>query len=503
MSDEIITLTADNGETIRFRNKIIASGGMKDVYASPDRDYVVAFYRKPLAPQAAERLEMITGRYRERIFEGDAGSYWEQMFCWPTTTVRHNGKVGIVAPFYHENFFFEHGSFNDDMLKIRGKDKEGKWFASPNNQFKYLDARERGNWLNYLQLCLKLARALRRLHAAGLAHSDLSYKNVLLAPTKGQVCIIDVDGLVVPDRFPPEVVGTPDFIAPEVVMSSHLPREHSERVLPNISTDSHALAVMIYSLLLLRHPLRGRKVHSEDPTEDERLSMGKEAVFIEHPEDASNRLNPQEAKPTELPWKNTSKLPHAIAGPYLKALFDKAFIDGLHAPRKRPSADEWENALIKTIDLIQPCQNQDCSQAWFIFDNTTTPQCPFCNTPYRGELPVINLYSKRGETYRPDNHRLMVYSNQSLFPWHINRTITPNERLPADQRRRVGYFVQHQNRWLLINEAMRDLTDATTGEAIPCGSRVELQNDLKLLTGTGQGSRLLYIQLVNDSRQSA
>ena len=211
MTDAITTLTAANGETIKFRDRIIASGGMKDVYASPERDYVVAFYRKAPDVHAIERLDMITGPYRERIFEGEAGDYWKQLFCWPTTTVQHGGRIGVVAPFYHDHFFFKHGSFNNDMLKIRGKDKQGKWFASPHHQFKFLDARERGNWLGYLQLCLKLARALRRLHAAGLAHSDLSYKNVLLAPTSGRVCIIDVDGLVVPARFPPEVVGTPDL----------------------------------------------------------------------------------------------------------------------------------------------------------------------------------------------------------------------------------------------------------------------------------------------------
>lgn len=292
MSESIVTLTASNGEQVQFRDKIIATGGMKDVYASPDKKYVVAFYRAELDEASRQRLQMITGPYRERIFGEASGDYWDQMFCWPTATVEHNGRVGVVAPFYRDHFFFEHGSLNNDMLKIRGKDKEGKWFAAPNNQFKFLDERERGNWLSYLQLCLRLSRAIRRLHAAGLAHSDLSYKNVLLAPTSGQVCIIDVDGLVVPDRFPPEVVGTPDFIAPEVVATSHLDKTDPGRALPSIYTDRHALAVMVYTLLLLRHPLRGRKVHAQEPGEDERLTMGERALFVEHPKDDSNRANP-------------------------------------------------------------------------------------------------------------------------------------------------------------------------------------------------------------------
>lgn len=383
------------------------------------------------------------------------------------------------------------------MLKIQGKDKEGKWFASPNNQFKFLDERERGNWLNYLQLCLRLSRAVRRLHAAGLAHSDLSYKNVLLSPTTGNVCIIDMDGLVVPDRFPPEVVGTPDFIAPECVATSHLPKTDPKRALPSILTDRHALAVMVYSLLLLRHPLRGQKVHAQDPSEDERLTMGEQALFVEHPEDNSNRLSPSDAtKPTELPWKDPKKLPYTVTGPYLKALFDRAFIDGLHDPSKRPSADEWEMALVKTVDLIQPCQNSSCQQGWFVFDNTKEPRCPFCTTRYQGKLPVINLYSSRGGSFRPDNHRLMVYSNQSVFPWHIDRTIMPNERLVAEHKSRVGYFVLHQQRWFLVNERMPALKNAKTGEEIPIGGKVELEEGLQLLTGASPSSRLFYLQMV-------
>ncbi|WP_318528743.1 lipopolysaccharide kinase InaA family protein, partial [Klebsiella pneumoniae] len=94
---------------------------------------------------------------------------------------------------------------NNDFLWIKGREKEGKWFASANNQNKFLDPRERGNTLNYLKVCILLTRAVRRMHAAGLCHSDLSYKNVLIDPELGHACIIDVDGLVVPGKYPPDV----------------------------------------------------------------------------------------------------------------------------------------------------------------------------------------------------------------------------------------------------------------------------------------------------------
>ena len=38
--------------------------------------------------------------------------------------------------------------------------------------------------------------------------------------------------------------------------------------------------------------------------------------------------------------------------PVLAALFNRAFMDGLHDPAQRPTANEWEQALVKTADLV-------------------------------------------------------------------------------------------------------------------------------------------------------
>ena len=279
-------------------------------------------------------------------------------------------------------------------------------------------------------MCIKISRAVRRMHAAGLAHSDLSYKNVLVDPSTGDACLIDLDGLVVPGKFPPDVVGTPDFIAPEVMSTMKLSKDNPGRALPKRETDQHALSVLIYMYLLYRHPLRGRKIHDADPLRDEELSMGERALFIEHPTDVQNRPNPRDARPGDLPWADVEQRPYSIAGPYLKELFEKAFISGLHNPAERPSADNWERALVKTIDLMQPCSNPQCEQKWYVFDNTKSPSCPFCGTRFAGQLPILNLYSSRGKgKFTADQHRLMVYSDQYLYEWHSNRLVFPNERL--------------------------------------------------------------------------
>ena len=489
-----------DGHAIEFVDEVIGSGAMKDVYFSPDKSYVVCFYKVKQDYQAKDRLQMITGKYRERIFDQVGGDYWKNLFCWPTSMLEHDGKLGIVAPTYSKHFFFKYGSKNNDALNIKGKDKEGKWFAAPNLRNRFVDPRELGDWLNHIKVCLLLARAVRRLHFAGLAHSDLSYKNVLVDPSGGLACVIDVDGLVVPGKFPPDVVGTPDFIAPEVVKTSHLAKDDPKRHLPRQETDRHALAVLIYMYLLYRHPLRGGKVHDlNDEQRDESMTMGERALFVEHPTDKSNRIKLKNVKQTELPWADTSKIPFTVTGPYLKELFLQAFVAGLHDPTMRPSANDWETALVKTVDLIQPCLNKSCEQKWYVFDNSTKPCCPFCGTLFKGKLPVLNLYSSRTEgSYRPDNHRLMVYTNQSMFEWHINNLIVPNERISEQQKKRVGYFVFHKNQWWLVNERLNDLIDVTNEIKIhiPIGGKIELKNGQKILLAKGDGARLAVVQMV-------
>ena len=494
----VIKLKSVAGKPVEFVDTIIGAGGMKDVYFSPDKSYVVCFYRTKQDYSARERLQNIVGPYRDKIFLQVGGNYWENLYCWPSDMVEYGDKLGIVVPTYRRHFFFQYGSVNNDVLGIKGKEKEGKWFASAQHRNRSLDPREKGDWLSHLRVCILISRAVRRLHMAGLAHSDLSYKNVLVDPSGGNACIIDIDGLVVPGKFPPDVVGTPDFIAPEVMMTRTLKLGDPGKALPKIQTDQHALSVLIYMYLLYRHPLRGGKVHDQDPQKDEELSMGAKALFIEHPKDRSNAPRLDQLRKSWLPWWDTGKLPYSLTGPYIKQMFDRAFIEGLQDPSRRPTADDWEQTLVKTVDLIQPCTNPSCEQKWFPFDNSISPKCPFCGSKFQGMLPVLNLYSSRGgDKYRPDNHRLMVYHNQYLYPWHVNRNVFPNEKMRDQDKKPVGYFVFHEGYWVLVNQRLPNLRDLTEQKDIPPNTMVVLKEGKQLLLSPEPGGRLVVVQMAS------
>lgn len=477
------------------------SGTAKNVYFSPDRKYVVAIFKEKQDFNQKERLKKITSDYLNRIKNNESGDYYlDEIFRWPTDVIEQNGKTGIIVPIYNSKFFFKKGYASQDLIK--GEEKNGKWFAGAkfrNKQFPLsLDPSELGHWLNYFQICVNLSRGVKKMHQMGLSHSDLSYNNVLVDPQTGAACMIDLDGLVVPGIFAAEVIGTADFIAPEVLATKHLDKKDPNRKLPNRLTDLHALACLIYMYLLHRHPLKGGKVHDLDTEKDDLLSMGEKAMFIEHPTDKSNRPKMNQVSKWDQYWSDIDKLPYTITGPYLKPLFDRAFMDGLHNSMARPTADEWETALLKTSDLVQTCSNVTCEQKWYVFDNTNAPRCPFCGTKHQGTLPILDFYFQFKEgVWKPENHRLMVYNNQYLFQWHVNRNVIRNEKLTAAQKVPVGYFTFHNNKWIFVNQKLTSLVDKTENIDIPINGTLELTDGKKILLSKEEGGRVMLVTFAN------
>ncbi|GAB3510747.1 helix-hairpin-helix domain-containing protein [Emticicia fontis] len=501
MSNIITVKSIINGNSYQYIDGEPKRGGVKDVYFSPDRKYVVAIFRDKQDFNQRERLIKITDKYYKQIKEKDAGDYYlEEIYRWPTDVIEINGKLGLIVPIYNSKFFFKKGYSTSELIK--GEEKNGKWFAGAkfrNTKFPLsLDSSELGNWMSYFQVGVNLSRGVKKMHSMGLSHSDLSYNNVLVDPISKSACMIDLDGLVVPGLFPAEVIGTADFIAPEVLATKHLDKNDPNRKLPRRETDLHALACLIYMYLLHRHPLKGGKVHDLDTEKDDLLSMGEKALFIEHPTDKSNRPKLDQISKWDQYWADINKLPYTITGPYLKTLFEKAFIDGLHSPMHRPTADEWEQALLKTVDLMQPCSNNSCEQKWYVFDNTNKPKCPFCGTPHQGTLPVLDLYYQFKPTvWKPENHRLMVYHNQYLFQWHVNRNIIRNEKITDRQKIPVGYFTFHNGKWVLVNQKLDSLKDLTENKEVPINSMVELTDGKKLLLSNEEGGRVVVITMAN------
>jgi hypothetical protein len=473
-----LTAKLVDGSSIQFCDRQIGAGAEKVAFFTKDRTFVICFFLKGLTDrqERRRRLERILSGFNPTI--GAQGDYWKSHFCWPTGLIDGDGSLprsflqannlmdpafGVVAPAYRENFYFKDRTGST-------REKNGKWFTSEKPR-KMLPPEENGNLLTYLQVCTKMARAVRRMHFAGLAHSDLSNKNILIDPKKGDACIIDIDSLVVPGFAPPSVLGTPGYIAPEVV---------AEKGLPRIETDCHALAVLIYENLLLRHPLRGPKVNTQvSSEEDEKLSMGEKALFIEHPTDHSNALKPAPA------------IPMARLGPHLSELFHRAFAESLHFPKKRPGAGDWERALYWTLDLVHPSPT---GTDWFVLAPGLPMRCPVSAKALTRPVPYAYFYNEnKPGNYVREKHGLTVYPGLSLMPWHTRAKNSPGEG--ADRIRR-GYFLLHEGHWYLVNES-DEAMQIVNGRRIGKGESVEITQGLQLRASLEPNGRLFAFDFMN------
>ena len=495
--DTETVLTPDN-RSIEVETRAFANGTMKDVHRVVNSDQVLAVFREPLDQVGLDRLSALIDVHRERVLNGPGGEALAPLYRWPTAALQWRGKTALLVPAFEERFLFSYGSRDSDRFKIFGREKQGKWFASARHRYAFLDPREQGQWSDYLGVCTTLSRAVRRLHASGLAHSDLSYRNVLVDPASHGACVIDVDGLVVPGVYPPDVAGTPEFIAPEVVQTRELDIGHPDRILPSINTDRHALSVLIYLYLLGRHPLEGKKVHdTADAERDDALAMGANALWIEDPHDNSNRVGKDSLNEDALPWADPDLVPYTMCGPHIAELFERAFGEGLQNPGARPTAEEWERALTFTHDLLLTCRNSECTAGGYPFDDSRRPNCPLCGNYALGPLSVMNLYSSRtGGSFRPENRRLLVKDGFILQPWHQNRFIFPNERLSDENRQPVARVERRDRELFLVNLTAPDMTDVTSKQPVAIGDAVELADDARILLSKEDGGRLVHVQKI-------
>ncbi|MGQ3088663.1 MAG: kinase, partial [Flavobacterium sp.] len=121
-------------------------------------------------------------------------------------------------------------------------------------------------------------------------------------------------------------------------------------------------------------------------------------------------------------------------------------------------------------------------------------------TKHQGTLPMLDFYYEFSPgVWKPDNQRLMVYNNQYLFNWHVNRNIVRNERLDPREKLPVGYFTFFEGKWVFVNQKLEHMKDVSEGKDIPAGSMVELTNGKKILLSSQEGGRLALITITNNN----
>jgi DNA-binding helix-hairpin-helix protein with protein kinase domain len=233
-----------------------------------------------------------------------------------------------------------------------------------------------------------LAEAFHALHSQGLCYKDISLGNLFLEHGSGRILICDNDNVDVDGRDLGSVLGTPGFMAPEILM---------RRDRPGANSDLFSLAVLLFMLLTRHHPLRGQLELAirclDEPAR--RQLYGEDPVFIFDPTDQRNRPDPSEHAAALMTWP--------LYPDPVQELFQQTFGPGLQTPSRRALTGQWLDALASTLDRRQTCPQ--CGAEHF----GTQLRCWSCERP----LPTGSvLCAPRG--------RVMVTTANTLHQHHFD-----------------------------------------------------------------------------------
>jgi serine/threonine protein kinase len=188
---------------------------------------------------------------------------------------------------------------------------------------------------------INIVSCMESLHSKGLCYSDISPANIFYNAGTGDVRICDNDN-VAADGDAKSVLGTPRFMAPEIVR---------RKAGPSINTDKYSLAVLLFYIFFRGHPLVGRMtidVDLHDKSSTKRF-FGSEPRFIFDPDDNSNRPVPGKHDNPIMLW--------GIYPKFFRDAFTRAFNDNIRNPGiERVSENDWALTLMRMRESVFHCK---------------------------------------------------------------------------------------------------------------------------------------------------
>ena len=268
-----------------------------------------------------------------------------------------------------------------------------------------------------ISACLKLSESFLQLHAKGLCYRDINFNNVFFDPDSGDILICDNDNVDV-NGATGAINGTPRFMAPELVRGDDA---------PNTESDLFSLSILLFYMLMLHHPLEGKKEASIRCFDQAAMNKlyGTEPLFIFDPKDSSN---------APVVGLHDNALEYWTLYPeFLREVFTRAFTSGINDQHGRIRENEWRVILIQLRDSLFYCR---CGAENF-YDAHNVKRCWACQ---QNLIVPPRLHS--GNSVIMLNHDTKLYGHHT----DLNKKFEFNT-LQAQ----VNRHPQDSNRWGLQN----------------------------------------------------
>ena len=271
---------------------------------------------------------------------------------------------------------------------------------------KYIKAKEKfASTDAVINAAIQVVEAFQALHRSGKSYQDLSPGNFFIDGVTGNVLICDNDN-VAPYGINLGVGGTPGYMAPEVILGKSK---------PNTDTDLFSLAVILFELFFLSHPLEGANCckHPCLTPKIERELYAENPVFVCSKEDKSNAPVHGTCSNLVRLWPMYPESVHEI--------FRRAFSkDALHNGGHRLSEKDWKDMLYALQDSSVICPR--CGEANFADAADANVNCVSCGR----NISVPYKLSVNGYT-------LVAGKDKELTEYHT---------LHGDRSKKVGVVVE-------------------------------------------------------------
>ena len=215
----------------------------------------------------------------------------------------------------------------------------------PSNFKSIVDLMKRKAEPSFYTLCkaaYNVTKGYQKLHEMGYSYRDISFGNLFFDPDTGDVLICDNDNVSVNGKDDSSVYGTPRFMAPEIVLG---------KAKPSRNTDLFSLAVLLFYMFMLNHPLEGRleaEIKCMDIHAMNKL-YGTNPVFIFDPDNKTNR--------PVRGYQDNAIIYWDLYPENLKALFTQAFTVGIASPNRRVTENKWLETFANLMSGLITCPN--------------------------------------------------------------------------------------------------------------------------------------------------
>lgn len=313
-----------------------------------------------------------------------------------------------------------------------------------------------------INTALCITNGFRELHNRGYSYQDLNDGNFFVNPKTGDVLICDNDN-VAPYGENLGIAGKCRYMAPEVVMGQKRPDSH---------TDRFSLAVVLYMLLFLNHPLEGKRTMCPCLTEElERKFYGSDPVFVWDPANDANR-------PVRGVHTNEIKL-WPLYPAFVRKTFEKAFSHEVmvgNDTTHRVIEKEWQEVFTTLRDLTIKCS---CGSETFIDPSQQSCKCINCGKSI--ERPPILKVKKYHAALAP---------GKKLYACHVQYD-------SDDFKETKGEVISSRNNPSLLglrndsNNTWEAILPNGSSKGYPNGQVIKLGKGIKINFGNGNVAEVI------------